>query len=316
MLVGLKFFSYLTSIYNIYLLIKYNIMTKEDVILIFKEKPYLLDMGAGKVSIQLKTSIEVVKECRTIVRSDIKKNILISKPKQMVYKQYTPRIYQSLDKSKNILIIGDTHLPYEHEGYLDFCIEQYKKWNCDTVIHIGDLIDSHATSRHPSMPDAYSPGDELQYTIRKLRSWYAAFPNMKVCIGNHDIRSYKLAAENGVASKWMRGFAEVLEVPTWEFQEEFEVNNIIYTHGTGTSGQNAAHMRALNLGQSVVMGHLHTESSIIHHRVANEVIFGMIVGCGINEKSYGMNYAKNFPKKSITSCGIILQDQPILILMK
>ena len=166
------------------------------------------------------------------------------------------------------------------------------------------------------MPEAYSPGDELRYTISKLKSWYKAFPNMKVCIGNHDIRSYKIASEYGVASKWMKGFAEVLEVPTWEFEESFEINGILYTHGTGTTGQNAAHMRALNLGQSVVMGHLHTESSIIHHKIANEVIFGMIVGCGVNEKSYGMNYAKNFPRKSIISCGIVLGDQPILSIMK
>ena len=139
---------------------------------------------------------------------------------------------------------------------------------------------------------------------------------MQVCIGNHDIRSYKLASDSGVASKWMKGFADVLEVPTWEFEESFEINGILYTHGTGTTGQNAAHMRALNLGQSVVMGHLHTESSIIHHKIANEVIFGMIVGCGVNEKSYGMNYAKNFPRKSIISCGIVLGDQPILSIMK
>ena len=291
-------------------------MTKEEVIEVFKAKPYLLDMGCKKVAHQLRSDVETVLIARSIVRSNIKQFGTTYKPVEVAFKKYTPRVYRQTNSSKNILVIGDTHIPYELDGYLDFCIEQYRKWNCDTVVHIGDLIDSHATSRHPSMPDAYSPGDELQYTIRKLRSWYQAFPNMKVCIGNHDIRSYKIASEYGVASKWMKGFADVLEVPTWEFEESFEINGILYTHGTGTTGQNAAHMRALNLGQSVVMGHLHTESSIIHHRVANNTIFGMIVGCGVNEKSYGMNYAKNFPRKSIISCGIVLGDQPILSIMK
>lgn len=291
-------------------------MTKEEVISIFKEKPYLLDMGALKVSIQLKTTIDIVKECRSVVRTNIKTAGTTYKPKEVAFKKYIPKVYQSLEHANNVLIIGDTHLPYERVGYLEFCIEQYKKWNCDTVIHIGDLIDSHATSHHNPVPDAYSPGDELQYTIAKLKPWYRAFPNMKVCRGNHDQRSYIISAENGIASKWIKDFTEVLEVPNWEFEDSFEINNIVYLHGTGTSGQNAAHMRALNLGQSVVMGHLHTESSIIHHRVADKVIFGMIVGCGIDEKAYGMNYAKNFPKKSITSCGIILGDQPILTLMK
>jgi len=278
----------------------------------FISRDYLRNMGKNKLANYLKTSTENILIAKRVVAGLSKYN---HQPKVEVLREShveaTPEY-----KSKNILIIGDTHLPYEKEGYLDFCIEQYDKWNCDTVIHIGDLIDSHATSRHPSMPDAYSPGDELQYTIRKLRSWYRAFPNMKVCVGNHDIRSYKLASEMGVASKWMKGFADVLEVPNWKFEESFEINGILYTHGTGTTGQNAAHMRALNLGQSVVMGHLHTESSIIYHQIANKTIFGMIVGCGVDEKSYGMNYAKNFPRKSIISCGIVLGDQPILSLMK
>lgn len=279
----------------------------------FLNRDYLRNMGAKKLAKYLKTNVENILIAKRMARDLVNPIEEMESRHKNISRTTTGR---EIPKSKNILVIGDTHLPYEKDGYLDFCIEQYDKWNCDTVVHIGDLIDSHATSRHPSMPDAYSPGDELQYTIRKLRSWYRAFPDMKVCIGNHDIRSYKIASEYGVASKWMKGFADVLEVPNWQFEESFEINNILYTHGTGTTGQNAAHMRALNLGQSVVMGHLHTESSIIYHQVANQTIFGMIVGCGVDEKSYGMNYAKNFPRKSIISCGVVLVDQPILSLMK
>lgn len=279
----------------------------------FLNRDYLRNMGAKKLAKYLKTNVENILIAKRMARDLVNPIEEMESRHKNISRITTGR---EIPKSKNILVIGDTHLPYEKDGYLDFCIEQYDKWNCDTVVHIGDLIDSHATSRHPSMPDAYSPGDELQYTIRKLRSWYRAFPDMKVCIGNHDIRSYKIASEYGVASKWMKGFADVLEVPNWQFEESFEINNILYTHGTGTTGQNAAHMRALNLGQSVVMGHLHTESSIIYHQIANQTIFGMIVGCGVDEKSYGMNYAKNFPRKSIISCGVVLGDQPILCMMK
>ena len=286
----------------------------------FLSRQYLLDMGKSKLSSYLKSDVENI-----LIAKRMARDLINPIEKMKIPTQYNdinttfvgqPKKTNVNSKPKNILVIGDTHIPYEKEGYLDFCIEQYDKWNCDTVIHIGDLIDSHATSRHPSIPDAYSAGDELSYTIRKLRSWYKAFPNMKVCIGNHDIRSYKIAAEYGIASKWMKGFAEVLEVPNWEFEESFEINGIVYTHGTGTTGQNSAHLRALNLGQSVVIGHLHSESSIIYHQIATRTIFGMVVGCGVDEKSYGMNYAKNFPRKSIMSCGIILGDQPILSIMK
>ena len=286
----------------------------------FVSRQYLVEMGKSKLSDYLKSSVENILIAKKIARDIINYNRNIDtsnvKDESNVRIDTDLKRNKFITRSKNILVIGDTHIPYEKEGYLDFCIEQYDKWGCDTVIHIGDLIDSHATSRHPSMPDAYSPGDELQYTIRKLKSWYRAFPEMKVCIGNHDYRSFKIAAEYGVASKWMKGFADVLEVPNWDFEESFEINGILYTHGTGTTGQNAAHMRALNLGQSVVMGHLHTEASIIYHQIAKQTIFGMIIGCGVNEQSYGMNYAKNFPRKSILSCGIILGDQPILSIMR
>jgi hypothetical protein len=42
----------------------------------------------------------------------------------------------------------------------------------------------------------------------------------------------------------------------------------------------------------------------------------MCVGCGVDDKSYGMNYSKNFPKKSIISCGVVLDKQPIINIME
>ncbi|MDB2596634.1 hypothetical protein N9Y23_09990 [Pseudomonadales bacterium] len=49
-------------------------------------------------------------------------------------------------------IIGDTHLPFELEGYLDFCIDTFEAWGVDTVVHIGDMFDNHSLSFHDSEP--------------------------------------------------------------------------------------------------------------------------------------------------------------------
>ena len=49
-------------------------------------------------------------------------------------------------------IIGDTHLPYEQPGYLEFCQETFDMWSVDTVIHIGDFFDNHSLSFHDSEP--------------------------------------------------------------------------------------------------------------------------------------------------------------------
>ena len=42
---------------------------------------------------------------------------------------------------RNILVVGDLHCPFDLDEYLPHCIEQYKKWNCNQVIMIGDKGD-------------------------------------------------------------------------------------------------------------------------------------------------------------------------------
>ena len=43
----------------------------------------------------------------------------------------------------------------------------------------------------------------------------------------------------------------------------------------------------------------------------------MQVGCGVDDRSYAMAYAKNFTKKYIVSCGVVLESGtlPLLIPM-
>lgn len=276
-------------------------MNIDQIVFRMKERPYLLEMGCGKLSRMFKCSEQDIRDSRNIVK---------------LFTVKKPRFDGNRLTGKNILIIGDTHLPYELDGYLEFCKEQYDLYDCDTVIHVGDLIDSHATSRHPCIPDAYSPGDELSYSIKKLKKWYSAFPEMNVCIGNHDQRINKIASDSHISSKWLRDYNEVLKVPNWNFKEYFEIDDTLFTHGTGTSGICAAYNRSLNIGKNVVIGHLHSEANILYHKLSDKTVFGMIVGCGVDEESYGMNYAKNFIKKSIISCGLIIDGQPMIRIMK
>lgn len=281
-------------------------MTVQRIVEKFNKNPKYLTNGAGRLSRIWNCKREDIYKARKIVRDKMEYDTEYN-PKDVEFKKNMV--------GRNILIIADTHLPYEKEGYLEFCKEQYEKYNCDTVVHIGDLIDSHATSFHPSIPDAYSAGDELKYTKKKLKKWYKAFPEMKVVRGNHDERPYRLAAGVGISSHWMKSFTEVLGVPNWEYKESYTINGTVYIHGTGTSGVTSAYRRALNLGKNVVMGHLHSEANIIYHRLPDKTIWGMIVGCGVDEDSYGMNYAKNLPKKSVISCGIVLDNQPLIKIM-
>ena len=218
----------------------------------------------------------------------------------------------SNQKTKSrVLVIGDVHEPFCLEGYLDFCKEQYRKWKCDTVVFIGDVIDSHYSSYHDQDPDGMSAGDELEVAIRKLSKWYKAFPKATVIIGNHDRIVYRKAFSSGVSKKWIKEYKEVLEVPDWNFVESIEIDDVLYIHGEGGT----ARTRIKSEFQSIVQGHLHTQVYVDWVVNPNFKVFGMQVGCGIDHKSYAMAYAK-MGKKPAIACGVILEGTtPINLLM-
>ena len=214
----------------------------------------------------------------------------------------------------NVLVIGDLHAPFTKKGYLEHCKAVYKKYKCNKVIFIGDLIDNHYSSFHEQDPDGYSAGQELDRAISHIQKWYKAFPKAFVTIGNHDAIICRKAFSAGLSNRWIRDYDEVLGTPNWLFDEHFIIDDVYYVHGTGSSGFKAAYNRAVNWNQSVVQGHLHTECSIMWKVDRHRRTFAMQVGCGVNDKAYAMAYAKNFTKKYIVSCGVVLNNGTLPIL--
>ena len=214
---------------------------------------------------------------------------------------------------KNILVIGDLHEPFTKSGYLEFCREQQEIHNCGTIIFIGDLIDNHFSSYHETDPDGYSAGFELDLAIENISNWYYTFPQATIIIGNHDRLVYRKAFSSGLSKRWIKDYAEVLETPNWKFVENINLFGINFNHGEGGTARN----RAKSELQSQVQGHLHTQLYSEFMVGANYIIFGMQVGCGVDNKSYAMAYGRNF-KKPALGCGVILNDGrlPIAIPMK
>lgn len=211
----------------------------------------------------------------------------------------------------NTLVIGDLHEPFSREGYLKFCKTVQKRFDCKRVVFIGDLIDNHYSSFHTTDPDGFGGGMELDMAINKLKVWYKAFPEAYVCEGNHDALIKRKAFEAGVPKKWIKSYSEMFETPNWEYGDQFKFENVLYRHGTGTSGDKAAFTSALYLRTSVVQGHLHSYSSVFYSASERDRIFGLQVGCGVDEKAYSFAYAKNFPRKFIVSCGVVLDKGKI-----
>jgi len=200
-----------------------------------------------------------------------------------------------------VLCIGDLHEPFCLDGYLEFCIEMYKKHNCNRVCFIGDVIDNHASSYHETDPNGISGGDELELAISKISEWYKAFPVADVTIGNHDRLIMRKAQTGAIPSRWIKAYKEVLETPNWNFTERVIIDNVQYIHGE--AGTASAKCRADMM--STVQGHLHTQCYTQWFAGANFKVFGAQVGCGIDHESYAMAYAKA-GKKPIIGCAIII----------
>jgi len=218
----------------------------------------------------------------------------------------TEAILNEEDLKSRVLVIGDIHEPFTIEGYLEFCKEQYRKFNCNKVIFIGDVIDNAFSSFHPTNPDGYGAGDELDRAIDKIALWYKAFPEAIVIIGNHDRLAYRKAFTGGISARWLRTYNDVLNTPNWKFEESIEIDDVLYIHGEAGT----ARMKAKDISQSVVQGHLHSQA---YCEWINNRIFAVQVGAGINDKEYAFNYNKA-GKESILSCSVIENgNQPYLI---
>ncbi len=215
---------------------------------------------------------------------------------------------------ENVLVIGDLHEPFCLDGYLEFCKEQYTKHQCNRVIFIGDIIDSHYSSYHETDSNALGGADELEYAINKIAKWYDAFPNADVTLGNHDRIIIRKAQTSNIPTKWIKEFSEVLETPNWNYVTEVVSNGVRYVHGD-KSGK--ARMAAKRDMISTVSGHYHTDFYCEWMFGKHAAIFGMAVGCGIDSKSYAMGYMQGGKKEAI-GVGVVLNNgkQPFVIPME
>jgi len=203
-------------------------------------------------------------------------------------------------KERRILVIGDLHCPFEKQGYFEFCLDTYDRFACNQVIFIGDLIDSHATSRHETDPNGMSAKTELEQAIADLEKWREAFSVATVIIGNHDRVVMRRAFSSSIPSMWIKSFNEVLGT-SWDWTERAEFDGVQYVHGEGGT----ARTKAKNDLQSTVQGHIHTQAYVEHFCGNRSRIWAMQVGCGLDRETYAAAYAKHYKKQAI-GCGVVI----------
>jgi predicted phosphodiesterase len=207
-------------------------------------------------------------------------------------------------------IIGDTHLPYELDGYLDFCQETFDKWGVNRVVHIGDFVDNHSLSFHDSEPMLHNVTGEYESALERAQDWYEAFPEATLIMGNHDrIPARQLRKLGMEPSIYMRPIEELLGMP-WDVVDQIEIDNVLYHHGETAGGINGFRKDCEQRMRCTVSGHNHSNAGVSATATDQELVWGLAVGCGVNHEHMAFAYGKNFAKKPIISCGVVIDGEP------
>ena len=209
-----------------------------------------------------------------------------------------------------VLVIGDTHCPTMRDDYVPFLLDCYEQWDCDRVVHIGDLVDNAALSYHLKAPNLKDPIAEYDKAYDQVQELYAAFPEVDWLIGNHDDLPLRWCKEVGIPREFMRDYADIWGVENWTVHKRYsklEIDGVIYQHGDrGKGGRMAAMAQGKDEFKSVVQGHLHAQAGIEFYANDNFRIFGMQVGCGVDDTHAAMDYGRKYNARSIVGCGVVI----------
>jgi len=208
-------------------------------------------------------------------------------------------------------IIGDTHIPFCLDGYMEFCQRTFEDWGVDRVVHIGDLVDHHSLSFHDSEPLLKGAYGELVDARDELEAWYKTFPKLTIINGNHDLIPARQLKKIGMdAEVWMKPLADIYNFPKgWDMADELFIDGVLYHHGYTACGANGFRNDAKARMVSTVSGHAHGNAGVAATASDHRLVWGMAVGCGVDNTSMAMAYGKHFKNKPIISCGVVIDGK-------
>lgn len=212
-----------------------------------------------------------------------------------------------------VLVIGDTHCPGMHPRYPSFLKRIHKKYDCNRVVHIGDLVDNAAISYHEKNPYGSSAFDEYCKAKMQVHKLYSIFPEVDWILGNHDSLTERQCVTAGVLPEMLRDHQEIWNVPGWTVHPRYSrlrIDNCSYAHGdSGLAGMYSAVKNARVNFTSWIQGHTHQEAGVWYTTVHDSRVFGLNTGCGIDADHLAFNYGRKFNKRPTLGCGVVIQGK-------
>lgn len=217
----------------------------------------------------------------------------------------------------NILFISDLHAPYHHKDSIAFLAAIKKKYKPNKVVCIGDEVDFHALSFHNSDPDLDSAGVELERARFVMKQLEKLFPKMDLVHSNHGSMVYRKAKASGMPLHVIKPYREILGVGEgWKWHKSMTIKqdngpDIFVVHGLKKNSETYSK----SLGCNVVQGHYHEDFRIGYTNTPRGVIWGVNVGCLIDNDELAFEYNKVNPFHPTLGCAIIENGIPRLIPM-
>lgn len=211
--------------------------------------------------------------------------------------------------------IGDIHEPFCHPMYRRFCYDTFLEHRVDRIHFTGDIVDNHAISFHETDPQGHGAGYEARKARRGVKGWVSDFPKATVTIGNHDELHYRKGRAGGLPDLFLKTYRQIWKTPRWTWDFEFVIDDILFEHGTGNSGKNAALNLAIEKRTKICIGHIHSWAGVQWHTNYKDAVFGVNVGCGIDPRAYAFAYGRTFRVRPTLACAVIKDGNPFVFRM-
>lgn len=191
-------------------------------------------------------------------------------------------------ENRSIILIGDAHFPFHHEGWYQWMLQVIRERNPGTVVQVGDLYDLFSFTKYPRTHNLMPPGEEVEEARacaeEMWKEIHSIVPDAQLVQlrGNHDMRIERRVIDHlPEVESLVRPTIEAL----WAFphvktvndsREEYVTRGVLVHHGHRKFG---AHLQYNNM--STATGHLHT-GGLVFKQTLEGVIWELNVGCGIN----------------------------------
>ena len=165
-------------------------------------------------------------------------------------------------KLKRVLIVPDTHVPYEDGRAWNLMLQCARDWKPDTIVILGDFGDFYSVSSHDKRPDRVRLLDDEVASINvRLTELDGLNASEKYFIaGNHEDRLERYLTQKAPELFNLVKVRDLFKLDSrgWKYtpyKSSLKLGKVNFTHDCGNAGAQA-HMKALATFQhNVVIGH-------------------------------------------------------------